>query len=93
MKTMILFSTPFGLENNIQEMKQRVVQYVGSRLIKNNPENAPLLELNSTIDSVDKEQISKLVEGVLDSAALFLIETNDDGFGGNSGNLCVLQPV
>ena len=93
MKTMILISTPFGLENNIPEIKKRIVEYVGSRLIKDNPDNAPLLELNSTIDVVDKEAISKIADEVLDTAVLIVIETNDDQYGKTNGNMCILQPT
>ena len=93
MKTMILITTPFGLENNIPEIKKRIVEYVGSRLIKDNPDNDPLLELNSTIDIVDKEAISKISEEVLDTAVLIVIETNDDQYGKTNGNMCVLQPT
>ena len=93
MKTMILITTPFGLENNIPEIKKRIVEYVGSRLIKDNPDNAPLLELNSTIDIVDKEAISKISDEVLDTAVLIVIETNDDQYGKTNGNMCILQPT
>ena len=93
MKTMILITTPFGLENNIPEIKKRIVEYVGSRLIKDNPDNAPLLELNSTIDVVDKEAISKISDEVLDTAVLIVIETNDDQYGKTNGNMCILQPT
>ena len=93
MKTMILITTPFGLENNIPEIKKRIVEYVGSRLIKDNPDNAPLLELNSTIDVVDKEAISKISDEVLETAALIVIETNDDQYGKTNGNMCILQPT
>ena len=93
MKTMILISTPFGLENNIPEIKKRIVEYVGSRLIKDNPDNAPLLELNSTIDVVDKEAISKISDEVLETAVLIVIETNDDQYGKTNGNMCILQPT
>ena len=93
MKTMILISTPFGLENNIPEIKKRIVEYVGSRLIKDDPDNAPLLELNSTIDVVDKEAISKISDEVLDTAVLIVIETNDDQYGKTNGNMCILQPT
>lgn len=93
MKTMILITTPFGLENNIPEIKKRIVEYVGSRLIKDNPDNAPLIELNSTIDIVDKEAISKIADEVLDTAVLIVIETNDDQYGKTNGNMCVLQPT
>lgn len=93
MKTMILISTPFGVENNIPEIKKRIVEYVGSRLVKENPDNAPLIELNTTIDSVDKERISAIADDVLDTAAVFVIETDDDKFGRTNGNMCVLQPV
>ena len=93
MKTMILISTPFGLENNIPEIKKRIVEYVGSRLIKDNPDNAPLIELNSTIDVVDKEAISKISDEVLETAALIVIETNDDQYGKTNGNMCILQPT
>ena len=93
MKTMILITTPFGLENNIPEIKKRIVEYVGSRLIKDNPDNAPLLELNSTIDVVDKEAISKISDEVLDTAVLIVIETNDDQYGKTNGNICILQPT
>ena len=93
MKTMILISTPFGLENNIPEIKKRIVEYVGSRLIKDNPDNAPLIELNSTIDIVDKEAISKISDEVLDTAVLIVIETNDDQYGKTNGNMCILQPT
>lgn len=93
MKTMILISTPFGLENNIPEIKKRIVEYVGSRLIKDNPDNAPLIELNSIIDKTDKEMVSKLTDDVLDTAVLIIIETDDDQFGRTSGNMCVVQPV
>ena len=93
MKTMILITTPFGLENNIPEIKKRIVEYVGSRLIKDNPDNAPLLELNSTIDAVDKEAISKISDEVLETAVLIVIETNDDQYGKTNGNMCILQPT
>ena len=93
MKTMVLISTPFGVENNIPEIKKRIVEYVGSRLIKDNPENVPLVELNSTIDSVDKEKISRIAEDVLDTAAVFLIESDDDEFGKTCSNMCILKPV
>ena len=93
MKTMIIITTPFGLENNIPEIKKRIVEYVGSRLIKDNPDNAPLLELNSTIDIVDKEAISKISDEVLDTAVLIVIETNDDQYGKTNGNMCILQPT
>lgn len=93
MKTMILITTPFGLENNIPEIKKRIVEYVGSRLIKDNPDNAPLIELNSTIDVVDKEAISKIADEVLDTAVLIVIETNDDQYGKTNGNMCILQPT
>ena len=93
MKTMILITTPFGLENNIPEIKKRIVEYVGSRLIKDNPDNAPLIELNSTIDIVDKEAISKISDEILDTAVLIVIETNDDQYGKTNGNMCVLQPT
>ena len=93
MKTMILITTPFGLENNIPEIKKRSVEYVGSRLIKDNPDNAPLIELNSTIDVVDKEAISKIADEVLETAVLIVIETNDDQYGKTNGNMCILQPT
>ena len=93
MKTMLLFSTPFGVENNIPEIKKRVIEYVGSRLVKENPDNAPLIELNTVIDSVDKERISAIASDVLDTAAVFVIETDDEKFGRTSGNMCILQPV
>jgi hypothetical protein len=93
MKTMILITTPFGLENNIPEIKKRIVEYVGSRLIKDNPDNAPLIELNSIIDKTDKEMVSKLTDEVLETAALIVVETDDDPFGKTSGNMCVVQPV
>lgn len=93
MKTMILITTPFGLENNIPEIKKKIVEYVGSRLIKDNPDNAPLIELNSTIDVVDKEAISKISDEVLETAVLIVIETNDDQYGKTNGNMCILQPT
>ena len=93
MKTMLLFSTPFGLENNILEIKKRVVEYVGSRLIKENPDNAPIIELNTVIDSFDKEKVAAIASDVLDTAAVFIIETDDEKFGRTGGNMCVLQPA
>jgi hypothetical protein len=93
MKTMILITTPFGLENNIPDIKRRIVEYVGSRLIKNNPDNVPLIELNCLIDKTDKEMISKLSEEVLETAVLIVVETDDDQFGRESGNMCILEPV
>jgi len=93
MKTMILITTPFGLENNIPEIKKRIVEYVGSRLIKDNPDNIPLIELNTIVDKADKDMISRLSEEVLETAALVVVETDDDQFGRTSGNMCVVQPV
>lgn len=93
MKTMIIITTPYGLENNIPEIKKRIVEYVGSRLIKDNPDNAPLIELYSTIDVVDKEAISKIADEVLETAVLIVIETNDDQYGKTNGNMCLVQPT
>ena len=92
MKTMILISTPFGLENNIPEIKKRIVEYIGSRLIKDNPDSVPFIELNSILDVVDKERISKLSEEVLETSVIIVIETNDDQFG-KIGNMCIVQPT
>ena len=93
MKTMIIITTPFGLENNIPEIKKRIVEYVGSRLIKDNPDNAPLIELNSTIGVVDKDAISKISDEVLETAVVIVIETNDDQYGKTNGNMCLVQTV
>jgi len=93
MKTMLLFSTPFGLENNIPDMKKRVHDYLGSRLIKDDPETAPVLELNNIIDNTDKEKIADIVSDVLESAAVFVIEAEDEVFDAMGGNICVLQPA
>lgn len=93
MKTMILITTPFGLENNIPEIKKRIVEYVGSRLIKDNPDGVPFIELNSYLDKLDKEAISKISIEVLETAVLIVIETNDDQYGKTNGNMCVLQPT
>lgn len=93
MKTMIIITTPFGLENNIPEIKKRIVEYVGSRLIKDNPDNIPLIELNSYLDKVDKEAISKISDEVLETAVLIVIETDDDQYGKTNGNMCLLQPT
>ena len=93
MKTMIFITTPFGLENNIPEIKKRIVEYVGSRLIKDNPDGVPFIELNSTIDVVDKAAISQISNEVLDTAVLIVIETDDDQYGRTNGNMCVLQPT
>lgn len=93
MKTMILISTPFGLENNIPEIKKRIVEYVGSRLIKDNPDGVPFIELNSYLDKLDKEAISKISIEVLETAVLIVIETDDDQYGKTNGNMCLLQPT
>lgn len=93
MKTMILITTPFGLENNIPEIKKRIVEYVGSRLIKDNPDGVPFIELNSYLDKLDKEAISKISIEVLETAVLIVIETDDDQYGRTNGNICVLQPI
>lgn len=93
MKTMIIITTPFGLENNIPEIKKHIVEYVGSRLIKDNPDNIPLIELNSYLDKVDKEAISKISDEVLETAVLIVIETDDDQYGKTNGNMCLLQPT
>ena len=93
MKTMILISTPLGLENNIPEIKNRIVEYVGARLIKDNPDNAPLIELNSVLDRVDKEAIAKFTENILETAVLMVIETEDEQFGKACGNMCLVQPI
>lgn len=93
MKTMILITTPFGLENNIPEIKKRIVEYVGSRLIKDNPDGVPFIELNSYLDKLDKEAISKISIEVLETAVLIVIETDDDQYGKTNGNMCILQPT
>lgn len=92
MKTIVIISTPFGLENNIPEIKDRIVKYLGGRLIKENPDNAPMLVLSEALDSADKEYISQMVDGILETAALVLIETNNEQFG-KDGNMLVLNPV
>jgi hypothetical protein len=91
MKTVILIATPFGLENNIPDIKKEIVRYVGNRLVRDNPTDAPMLEVYNTLDDEDKEQISKIATGFLDNAAVFLIECDNDDFG-NAGNLCTLEP-
>ena len=92
MKTIVMIFTPFGLENNIPEIKSRIATYLGSRLIKENEENLPMMVLNDYLDPVDKKQIGEIAESVLDKSALILIETNDESFGEN-GNVLVVNPI
>ena len=92
MKTIVMIFTPFGLENNIPEIKSRIATYLGSRLIKENEENLPMMVLNDYLDPVDKKRVAEIAESVLDKSALILIETNDESFG-KDGNLLVVNPV
>ncbi len=91
MKTVLLIAAPLGLENNIPDIKNEIVRYVGGRLIRDNPTNAPILELYGVLNADDKEQLSKIAKGFLENSAIFVIESENDDFG-SEGNICTLQP-
>lgn len=89
MKTVILISTPMGLEKNVVEIKIKIVNYLGSRLVHNNPDDAPVIALNCLLETPDKEAVINIGEDVLATAAILFIELSDDEYD-KFGN-CTLQ--
>ena len=91
MKTVILACTQFGQENCIPNIKKDIAKYVGERLIQDNPTEAPVMTINGVLEEADKRKISEIATEINDSAAIFMIECDDD-FGNSNGNLCTLMP-
>ena len=91
MKTVILICTQFEQEKCIPTIKKEIAKYVGERLIQDNPTDAPILTLNGLLEDADKAKISEITSNINDSAAVFMIECEDE-FGNAKGNLCTLVP-
>lgn len=92
MKTIILISIKLGNDGYIPQIKEEIVKYLGSRMIAENPSDAPLVQVNQYLDATDKKAISEITRDTFESAAIFMIETEDNNFG-NDGNMCVLKPI
>lgn len=89
MKTVILISTPLGLEKNVIEIKIKIINYLGSRLVHNNPDESPVIALNCLLETPDKEAVLKIGEDVLTTATILFIELSDNEYD-KFGN-CTLQ--
>lgn len=90
MKTTILISTTLGNEAYISDIKGEITKYLGVRMIEENPSSAPLVKVNTVLEDKDKKAISEIADQVFESAAIFMIES-DEEFG-KVGNMCTLIP-
>lgn len=78
-----------GLEHNVIEIKNGITNYLGSRLVHDNPEETPAIALNCILETPDKEAVLKIGENVLATAAILFIEVSDNEYD-KFGN-CTLQ--
>ena len=92
MKTIILISITIGNDGYIPQIKEEIVKFLGTRMISENPSDAPLIQVNQYLDAGDKKTISEIAKEKFESSAVFIIETDDNTFG-DEGNMCILKPI
>lgn len=92
MVTVIVILTPMGLESNIPEIKETLVKYLGIRLVKENPSNKPLIQIIGSLPDSDKLEISRIVKSMLETAAIFCIESENEKWM-EQDNFVTLNPI
>ena len=79
METAILILPKLNEKVNVQKLKQEIHEYVGNRLVKEEPEEMPGLVIRDTLEEEDKKAISEM------SSAAFIFfeydEENHDNIG------------
>ena len=93
MVTVIMVLTPIGLESNISEIKEALVKYLGIRLVKDNPSNKPLIHIIGSLPDSDKLEISRIVKAMLETAAIFYIEAENEKWMEQDTNFITLNPI
>jgi len=90
MKTLILISITLGNDGFIQNIKDEIVKYLGTREIKDVCTDAPLIETKNLLTDEDKEGISSILHNAFEESAAFFIECDEDF--GKDGNTATLVP-
>lgn len=92
MVTLIVILTPMRLESNIPEIKETLVKYLGIRLVKENPSNKPLIQIIGALPDSDKLEISRIIKAMLETAAIFYVESENEKWM-EQDNFVTLNPI
>ena len=76
MKTLVIIIAPMHLADKITTVKSAVVQYLGTRMIEENPSELSTIAIKETLSDEDKNTISDLVRQVDDRSYVVFIEGN-----------------
>lgn len=78
MKTLIVIVTPISQFGEIENAKDLIVKYLGSRMIETNPSEMPALIVNTGLDTVDKNAIVSIVNSIDDRCTTLFIESEKE---------------
>ena len=74
MKTLIIIIAPMPLADKIIAVKSAVVQYLGTRMIEENPSELSTITVKETLSDEDKNAISDFVKQIDDRSYVVFIE-------------------
>jgi hypothetical protein len=83
MKTVILIISPTSKAGEIEDIKDKIIKYLGSRMIEQVPDDVPGLVLNCLLDSTDKNAIVNVVTSRDDRSCVLFLETEKETLPSN----------
>lgn len=95
MKEIILmFVSDYSCQQNIPDLKDKVIKYLGSRMIEDECEGSPVLKLTQELDASDVGNICTMISSSPGSStSCFYIKANEEESSVLSKLLVELKPV
>ena len=78
MKTVIFILVPVSQSEAIAEIKEKIVKYLGSRMIEHNPDDIPAIATNCPLDPEDKAAIVNYITSRDDRSCAIFLETDKE---------------
>lgn len=78
MKTVVVIVSPVSKAGEIEDIKDKIIKYLGSRMVEQIPDDVPGLILNQTLDIMDKTAVSDIVCNSDDRSVVLFMETDKD---------------
>lgn len=90
MKTLIAFLASFNASKKIPDAKKKVKEYLGTRLIEDQMQNAPFILCNTQLNEHDIQGIDKILDDY-EGVKVFAVFMEDESKCCATNNLALLQ--
>ena len=78
MRTTVLISTIIGEEGYIPAIKDKIIEYMGTRAVENPGLNVPTLSFKMGVSEDDMSEIGKIVKETSGKAVVYFINDPED---------------